>query len=559
VVGVLVLLAAGLWYLRRPLPTPRITAYNQLTYDGHNKNLGATDGIRLYFTQFSPNSIAQLGISGGEIARLPLAIPGQNAFLWDVSPDGSHALITTPEDGHANYSQWIVPVLGGPARRVADGSGGAFSPDGGSLIYSTVNGDIFLARTDGTVNRKLANVPPVAFGEAAFWFRWSPDRKTIRFSVGNNSRLWEMSADGSGIHPLLPSWKGGAERCCGSWTQDGNFYVFLAADQIWALDERRGLFHGPSSVPVQLTSGPIHWTPPVPGRDRNTIYVGGAVLKGELSRIDLKTGNPQPFLGGISAEEVSFSPDGKSVAYVSFPDGTLWKADRNGANRMQIAGGPDYNGIPRWSPDSKEIVFGPISPDGHFSIRRVSAADGTPQWLIPDEIGDTHDANWSPDGTKVLFGLGPPARPTTARMDLRIVDLKNRQVKIVPGSEGKWSPRWSPDGRYIAAMAGGTQPGGLPIFDFKTERWHTLPVEGDVNFPAFSSDSRFLYFLRYGHNQGVFRILVAGGKEERMVNMTDWHLTGFYGFSMSLDPTDAPLVLRDMGSNDIYALTLEVK
>jgi len=63
--------------------------------------------------------------------------------------------------------------------------------------------------------------------------------------------------------------------------------------------------------------------------------------------------------------------------------------------------------------------------------------------------------------------------------------------------------------------------------------------------------------VRPGRNQGVFRIPVSGGKEERVVNMTDWHLTGYFGYSMSLDPTDAPLVLRDMGSDDIYALTFE--
>jgi len=45
----------------------------------------------------------------------------------------------------------------------------------------------------------------------------------------------------------------------------------------------------------------------------------------------------------------------------------------------------------------------------------------------------------------------------------------------------------------------------------------------------------------------------------RVVDMTDWHLTGNFGFGTSLDPTDAPLVLRDTGSDDIYALTLEEK
>jgi len=39
--------------------------------------------------------------------------------------------------------------------------------------------------------------------------------------------------------------------------------------------------------------------------------------------------------------------------------------------------------------------------------------------------------------------------------------------------------------------------------------------------------------------------------------MKDWHITGQYMVSMTLDPTDAPLVLREVGSNDIYALTLE--
>jgi DNA-binding winged helix-turn-helix (wHTH) protein len=64
-------------------------------------------------------------------------------------------------------------------------------------------------------------------------------------------------------------------------------------------------------------------------------------------------------------------------------------------------------------------------------------------------------------------------------------------------------------------------------------------------------------FLLFGLDQGLFRISVKGGKEERVVAMTDWHLTGHYGYSLSLDPTDAPLVLRDVGSDDIYTLALE--
>ena len=544
-----VALAAAFWYLHRPLPLPRITAYNQLTHDGRSKRVGGTDGSRLYFTQYSPSQIAQVAAIGGEIALLPLEIPAIDVFLLDISPDGSNALVGTVEPNHVANGQWIVPVLGGAAKRLDDGEGGTFSPDGRSVVYSTVGGEIFTVHIDGSDKRKLAS-----FGAIAFAFRWSPDGKVIRFSRVPGG-LWEMSQDGTGVHRLLPGWKAGLPTC-GQWTRDGGLFVFLANDQIWVLDERRSLFRQPSAVPIQLTSGPLHWGVPIPGRDGKTLFVDGATPRGELSRVDLKTGSMQPFLGGISAEFVSFSPDGKSVAYVTFPEAILWRANLDGSNRAQLTEPPDHVVNPRWSPDSKEVVFITETPDGHDSIRRVSAADGTPLWLMPGESADMHDANWLPDGRKVLFAKSA-GHYITGMGDLRIVDLETRQLSIVSGSDGMWSPRWSPDGRYIAALGGVT--GDLYVFEFATRQWRALHCDGVVNFPNFSRDGRFLYFLRFGRNQGVFRVPVAGGKVERVVNMTDWHLTGSLGFSMSLDPTDAPLVLRDTGSDDIYALTLDEK
>jgi hypothetical protein len=296
---------------------------------------------------------------------------------------------------------------------------------------------------------------------------------------------------------VLPNWREGAFQCCGRWTADGRFYLFLGAGkQIFAIDERRGLFRRPSSLPIQLTNGPIQWGSPIPGKDEKRVFLDGAALRGELSRIDLKTGSSRPFLGGISAEFVSFSPDGSHVAYVAFPEGTLWKANRDGSNRIQLTQPPDYVMVPRWSPDSSEILFQTRGPNGHESIHRISAADGRLLWLLSEESADKQmqSANWSPDGTKVLYGMGPGTGFSPIRQDLRIVDLKSRQVTMVPGSEGRWSPRWSPNGRYIAALWGGPPQAGLPIFDFATQQWHTLPVTSNVEFPSFSSDSRFIYF-----------------------------------------------------------------
>jgi hypothetical protein len=45
-----------------------------------------------------------------------------------------------------------------------------------------------------------------------------------------------------------------------------------------------------------------------------------------------------------------------------------------------------------------------------------------------------------------------PAERTTGRLVIHILNLKTHQVSDVPGSEGLWTARWSPDGRYIAAL-----------------------------------------------------------------------------------------------------------
>lgn len=81
--------------------------------------------------------------------------------------------------------------------------------------------------------------------------------------------------------------------------------------------------------------------------------------------------------------------------------------------------------------------------------------------------------------------------------------------------------------------------------------------QNNIQWPPFAPDGRYLYYLRTGSGQGVFRVPVTGGKEERVLDMAKWRLTGFWGMSMTQNPAGARLVLRDVGSDDIYALTLE--
>ena len=541
------LFSGGIWYLNRPLPPPHITEYTQITHDGRSKRLSGTDGTRLYFSYTSPASIAQVGVNGGEIVPLPITVGGAHSDMVDLSPDGSNALVRVyPVD----RSLWVVPILGGSARRVGN-LDGAFSPNGESVVYSTNQGEVFVVRSDGTEPRKLVDV-----GSLPASFKWSPNGRVIRFNRGG--LLWEIASDGSGLHPLLSEWHEPGVQCCGSWTPDGQYYVFnlqsrSTGSQIWALDERRGLFRRPPSLPVRLTTGPIIWGGPRSSRDGKKIFADGRTPRGELSRIDPKTGGLQPFLGGISAEFVSYSSDGKSVAYVSFPEGVLWKADRDGSNRVQLSQPPVLVVNPRWSPDSKQILFTDFREET-LEIYVIPAEGGSARRLLPEEAAQNADPYWSPDGTRVVYSW---ERLPTRELKLCILDVSSGRIETIPGSAGFFSPRWSPNGGHIAGLD--RNASNLQVFDLKTQRWTALTANGDVQFPIFSRDGRFIYFLHAGSDQGVFRIPVTGGKPERVADLEEWHLTGLVGFSMSLDPTDAPLVLRDVGSDDIYALTLEEK
>jgi Tol biopolymer transport system component len=542
-------LGVALWYLHRPLPPPRITLYTPITRDGHEKLLGGTDGSRIYFTQFQPNSLNQIGVAGGEVAQIPAAVRG---FFWmlDVSPDGSNLLVTSSESGSDENSLWIVRALGGTSRRIGKSWSATFSPDGNSIAYFIAPGELWLVQSDGTGAHKLASIGGTDL-------RWSPDGKVMRFS--RDGVLWEISADGSRLHEVLPGWQYRGRECCGHWMPNGKFYIFLTqltafrGDKIWALDGRRGLFRHPSAEPIQLTTGPINWRDPIPGKGMNKIFSNGKTPRGELCRFDPNTKQLQPFLGGISAQDVSFSKDGRSIAYVSYPDGILWKANRDGSDPVQLSTPPIYAMNPLWSPDGSEILFYDYQASEPNRIYLVTSQVGSPQRLLPDYPGNQNAPSWSADGRKIVFATtGVEGREDS----LVVLDLATRQVALIPGSAKLSSPRWSPDGKYIAA----TSSAGLKVLDVARQRWSTLPVSKRMDYPAWSNDSKYIYFLCIDNgDRGVYRIRATGGKAERVADLKDWHITGYFTLWMALDPTDALLLLRDVGSDDIYALTLDEK
>jgi eukaryotic-like serine/threonine-protein kinase len=544
-----VLLLAAIGYIviarQRAAPALRISDYAQITNDGRLKTLAGTDGSRLYFNLDPSQPPAEIAIAGGDV--VPLKVPIPSAVLEGVSPDGSTFLVGSESVGQTSgYPLWSVGILGGAPRSLADSvTASTWSPDGASVAYATPNGDIYEEKSNGADPHKIASV-----GGRMEWLAWSPDGATLRFST--NGKLRQISADGSNLRELLPNWPATADPCCGSWSPSGNTFYFLSAGQLWAFDERPGLFGKRSTEPVQLTSGPLAWATLVPGKDGKKIFATGLTRRGELTRFDAQSKQFQPYLGGISADLLSFSKDGAHVVYVSYPDGSMWRADRDGSNRVELADPPLNPMLPSWSPDGKQIVFvGLTQKENEYQSYIVSSQGGAIRRLLPRNGGPQTDPNWSPDGKKIVYSTSRLGGRDTKSL-IRVLDMPTGEVITLPGSEGMFSPRWSPDGKYISAST--FDQLSINLFELATQKW-TVLHKGIIAFPAWSADSRFMYYLSYVEDPGVFRVRIATGEVERVLSLMNVPYTGTLGSWMALDPTDAPLMLRDTGTNDIYALT----
>jgi len=537
------------WYLahRGPGLPAQVSSYVQITHDGHDKYLSGTDGSRLFFTQRSPQLGEQISISGGTPAPVPNPIP--NSWVGDVSPDGSTVFIVAEAGGMTSDSTlWTSAVLGGSLRRLAPAVTSAWSPDGESVAYATQDGDVYTIRSDGAQPTKLASV-----GGFVSSLSWSPDGKILRFF--KDGKLWQVTTHGAALHELLTGWCSVPGKTQGRFGPDGRFY-FICDGQIWTLDERHSLIGKSTAEPVQLTSGPIHWSDPIPSKDGRKLFAVGATRRGELVRFDTSSGKFQAFLGGISAEFVDYARDGKSVLYVSFPDGILWRSNREGSTPIQLTSPPVYPKLPRWSPDGKKIAFVDQSPLGASAIYTIPAEGGaTPVRLLPNDLQPETDPGWSPDGTRIVFSTSP-TEFTNPRPILRILNLASGTVTSVPGSEGLYSPRWSPDGKFIAAST--VDSLAMKVFNIATQQWSDLKT-GPVAFPNWSSDSRYVEYLCWLDDPVLLRIPINGGKPEVVAHLKGDQYTGYYTSWMALDPTDTPLTLLDRGTKDIYALTLSEK
>jgi Tol biopolymer transport system component len=576
VAGIGFIAIAGVFSVRArgaaSVPSARVTSITQITHDGFRKTHLLADDSQLYVTEVpaSQRVIAKVSLASPESNPLLVPSPFANLQALDLSPDHTKLLVAPLQSGSSSGSSddefWTLPVGSGSPERIGNlaGRDAAWSSDGQSLVF-TKGPVLHIASANGAQVHELYTATGSVFGPHI-----SRDGKRIRFTVSdsasNSTTLWEVSQDGSNPHALLGKWQYASTACCGSWTADGRYYIFQASQNLpntsttltalWALPESA---HGSENNPlgiVRLTSGPMSFGNASLARDDKKMWAIGVAPAGEVVKFDRAHKKFVPVIAGVSATDLAFSNDGKWVTYVAVPEGTVWRSRADGTDRLQLTSAPEQAALPVWSPDGKQIAFVSLKPGQSWKLYLVPAVGGTPQEVLA-ETGSQIDANWSADGSRLMFG---DFSHDAGGLSIRILDLKTHKLEKVPGSDGLFSPRWSPDGRYIAAISPDNTT--LKRFDFQSQTWSNWLVEsaGTVSYPVWSEDSKYLYFddLVNG-DESIRRVKVGDSQPELafVLSAIDRY-PGALGFWSGRAADGSWMFVRDRSTQEVYQLSLEL-
>jgi Tol biopolymer transport system component len=370
--------------------------------------------------------------------------------------------------------------------------------------------------------------------------------------TGTMVALYQASADGSGAREILRSTQGSSISCA-YWASDSEHLIYriirAGMSNIWALPVHTSFLHR-NSQPMQLTTGPLSYDVAVPSRDGNRVFAIGRRNRGELVRFDMQTKQFVPFMGGISAIDPTFSRDGQWVAYTLSADHTLWRSRADGTQRLQLTFPPMEVSFPAISPDGKNVQF--VTPDSESYV--VSLDGGSPRKV---DLNTANSTCTSPTENAIVFTeVTFATSPGKTAFNLKVLDPQSGTICQVPSSQGIFGGIWIGQGKLVAAKEDSSK---LLMFDFNSGHWTELVSGSFANWMP-SPDGRYLYYATRGDDPQAMRIRLADRHVETITSLKNLHrvVDNVDGTTqIGVAPDGSPIFTRDLGTQEIYALTVK--
>jgi Tol biopolymer transport system component len=561
IVTVLLLVISVYLYVNshRSFHAPQLILQQQLTSNSQEKQGLLADGKTLYFGQEQDGwfALTAMPVDGGPIRVL--WSPQANVLPVDISPDGRKLLALVSVGAERDGELWIVPLDSGEPRRLSNfvAHSATWAPDGKTIAYSAGNG-IYLITESETTPRKIG-----LFTSLPNVLAWSQDGQRLRFILADNSTdkviSWgEISGDDRQtvtLCPLPPSMK-----AYGNWTRatEWNGYLISGHEKgrtpIWLLQYRNRWWEPVfQEVPLGFVAGGVHGITSSAESSR-LFVVSNLQTRTSFMSFDPRTQAFRSILPGVSGMFLDFSRDGKWVAYTSYGEGPLWVSRADGSGVRQLTSGQERVELPQWSPDGRQIAFMIERKDRPWRIHILDLESGATREA--SEGDDSQGApTWSPDGRFLTYGNVRCEHTHTCA--IHRIDLATGKVQTLPDSEGLFTARWSPDGRFIAALH--LYQHKLMLFDVKAGKWHTLANAIDGSDLSWSSNSKHLYANLYGTNARIIRIRVADGHQETVLDLHShdkFDITENEDLQFSLAPDDSVILHRQIHFEEIYAYDL---
>ena len=269
-----------------------------------------------------------------------------------------------------------------------------------------------------------------------------------------------------------------------SLSKDGKRVAFLGASsnntRVYIADN---LFNTVRAI----SSGPRDFKPEISPDGSTIIFLRSQGYSTALFAVDVETGVESQLTQYTNDREADWSPDGKRIVFTTSRDGfqELYTMAPDGSDLKRLTNNALQNDLEaQFSPDGKWITYmtNYAVDDGSGEIWLMDA-DGQHQRRVTDNQQDDRWPKWSPNSRQIVFSR---TQARDQRADIFVYDVDDGQIRQLTNNGYSYQPVWSPDSAWIAFSSNPTGSGNQFYIEIMradgTDR-RTLMV-GSENIPA---------------------------------------------------------------------------